>query len=199
MDVSLKGVCPKLIININDTHWVCASNIGCRYNTIAVYDSLPASSMGSKRLQVQVAAILHINEKCFELQYIDIQRQCGGSDCALFAIANCTALCMGEDPQLLRYNQWQMRQHLEKCYELGTMQLFPHQKIVPRVKRQRVCASFTVVVYCLCRQVYTNGSAMIQCHVCQEWYHDKCVPNIGQQFSIKQKVDVSQLPLSDLA
>ena len=170
------------IINLNNLHWVCVANIGCLNNTIDVYDSLPANSVGSKSLQEQVAAIIHTEETLFELRFINVQRQSGSCDCALFAIANSTALCLGEDPHQIRYDQKQMRQHLKECFEAGAMQLFSEHKTAPRVKRQRVTAQVTVAVYCLCRQTYTHASNMIQCHKCKEWYHDNCVPNIGPQF-----------------
>ena len=170
------------IINLNNLHWVCVSNIGCPDNTIDVYDSLPSNSVGSKSLQEQVAAIIHTEEKSFELRFINVQRQCGSSDCALFAIANSTALCLGEDPHRIRYNQKDMRKLLTECFEAGAMELFPKHTVAPRVKRQRVCARVTVALYCSCRQIYTHASNMIQCHRCKEWYYDNCVPNIGPQF-----------------
>ena len=64
-----------------------------------------------------------------------MQRQCGSCDCALLAIANSTALSLGEDPHRIRCDQKQMRQHLKECFEAGTMQLFPEHKTAPRVKR----------------------------------------------------------------
>ena len=170
------------IVNVNNLHWVCVANIGSPDNTIDVYDSLPANSLGSQSLREQVAAIIRTRDKFLELRFINVQRQCGSSDCALFAIANSTALCLGKDPHQIRSDQKQMRQHLKECFEAGAMQLFPEHKTAPRVKRQRVCGEVTVAVYCLCRQIYTHASNMIQCHRCKEWYHDNCIPNIGPQF-----------------
>ena len=103
-----------------------------------MYDSLPANSLGSKSLQEQVAAIICTKEKFFELRFINVQRQCGSCECALFAIANSTALCPGEDPHWIHYDQKQMRRHLKECFEAGAMQLFPEHKSAPRVKRQCV-------------------------------------------------------------
>jgi len=60
------------IINLNNLHLVCESNIGCPDNTIDVYDSLPSNSVGSKSLQEQVAAIIHTEEKSYELRFINV-------------------------------------------------------------------------------------------------------------------------------
>lgn len=42
--------------------------------------------------------------KCFELSFINVQRQCSSSDCALFAITNSTALCLHQDLHLIQYD-----------------------------------------------------------------------------------------------
>ena len=102
--------------------------------------------------------IICTKDKFFELRFINVQQQCGSCDCALFAITNSTALCLGEDPHWIRYDQKQMRQRLKECFEAGAMQLFPEHKTAPRVKRQRVCGRVTVAVYCLCSK-YTHMPA----------------------------------------
>ena len=81
-----------------------------------MYDSLPANSLGSKSLQEQVSDIICTKDKFFKLRFINVQRQCGSCDCVLFAIANSTALCLGEDPHQICYDQKQMRQHLKEYF-----------------------------------------------------------------------------------
>ena len=75
-----------------------------------VFDSMPAYSTTSSGLKRQVAAILTMSEKYFDLYHIDVQRQVGGSDCCLFAIAFAASLCARNTE---RYAQTEMRQHLE--------------------------------------------------------------------------------------
>ena len=104
------------IVKLNHLHWVCVANFGSPDNTIDVYDSLPANSLGSKSLQEQVSDIICTKDKFFELRFINVQWQCGSCDCVLFAIANSTALCLGEDPHQICYDQKQMRQHLKECF-----------------------------------------------------------------------------------
>ena len=43
--------------------------------------------------QKQVAAIMKISSKSFELEHVDVQQQIGTSDCALFAMAFAMTLC----------------------------------------------------------------------------------------------------------
>lgn len=54
-----------------------------------------------------------------------VQRQVGGDDCGLFAVAFAEAVCRGDDPELLRFDQGKMRQHLEQCFVSGIMTAFP--------------------------------------------------------------------------
>ena len=63
------------IINISNSHWVCASNIGCPTGVVDVYDSIPQYSMGSYSLQKELAAILCTKEKTFTIRYVNVQRQ----------------------------------------------------------------------------------------------------------------------------
>ena len=44
---------------------------------------------------------------------VDIQKQEGGADCGVFAIAVATAIAFGFDPTTLRFSQREMRGHLE--------------------------------------------------------------------------------------
>ena len=151
------------IINISRQHWVCASTyVGCPEDVVDIYDSIPAYSTGSSTLRKQVAAIIHTTNPTFELRFIDIQRQ---SDCALFAIANEVALCLGKDPHSIRFEQTTMGQHLHDCFENGRMAAFPEKK-VPRRLRQRVMRVKSVAVYCTCRQ--TDNGLMIKCHTCKD-------------------------------
>jgi len=76
------------IINICEQHWVCATNIGCPEDVVNVYDSSLAHSTGSTTLKKQCAVVLQTKSSSFTLRFIEVQRQSGGSDCALFAIPN---------------------------------------------------------------------------------------------------------------
>ena len=105
------------IMNISQSHWVCASNVLTPPGVVEVYDSMPSYSQHSSALMRQVAVILQTPQAEFELRHIDVQRQVGGSDCGLFAVAFATALCAGKDPFTCSFKQAQMRSHLLTCFE----------------------------------------------------------------------------------
>lgn len=171
------------VINVSRNHWVCAANIGCPENIVNVYDSIPAYSIDSPSLKRQLAAILRTQAPSFEVNFINVQRQIGSSDCGLFAIANAVSLCLGNDPHMLRYDQKQMRNHLYNCFENHSITPFPMKMIPARANRQRISTVRTVEVYCSCRQPYNAGKDhMIQCHACSEWFHDTCYPHIPSEF-----------------
>ena len=52
-------------------------------------------------------------------------KQTGGQDCGVYAIAMSTALAHYEDPTVLRFDQPSLRPHLITCIEKGEFSLFP--------------------------------------------------------------------------
>eukprot|EP00731_Ephydatia_muelleri_P024373 Em0016g644a len=60
-----------------------------------------------------------------EVQYIDVQKQKGQSDCGLFAIAFATSLAHLQDPASITYDQAKMRTHLIHCFETQSRTPFP--------------------------------------------------------------------------
>lgn len=136
------------IINLSRQHWVCVSNISCPPGIVDVYDSILAYSTGSVALRKQVAAIMKTQDCSFELRFVDVQRQSGGSDCALFAIANAVLLCAGQDPHLASFDQKQMRSHLRCCFSTEELTPFPQSSRKRRLARQRTVTRKTVAVYC---------------------------------------------------
>ena len=166
------------IINISNSHWVCASNISCPTGVVDVYDSIPQYSMGSYSLQKELAAILCTKEKTFTIRYVNVQRQSGGSDCGLYAIAFAFLLCSGNDPHMVALLQTHMRRHLASCINERQFTNFPEGR-KHRVGRRRYREKSEVVsVYCVCRQPWARSvqscGALVQCSQCKEWFHQAC-------------------------
>ena len=80
------------VLNISQSHWVCVSDMLSPPGVVEVYDSMPAYSQHSSVLKRQVAVILQTPHTAFELRHVDVQRQLGGADCGLYALAFATAL-----------------------------------------------------------------------------------------------------------
>ena len=59
------------------------------------------------------------------VKMLDCQKQEGGKDCGIFAIAYATAIGHGVDPASIKLNQAAMRSHLIKCFEEENLYLFP--------------------------------------------------------------------------
>ena len=168
------------IINIACNHWLCISNkLSPSGTIIEVYDSLPSYSTNSLQLCNQAAAILKTSYSSFQIKHVDVQRQSGGSDCALFAIAFATTLCMDDDPHTSSYNQSAMRSHLMNCFNRQQMSLFPAADRQQRSHRQRFISTQTVPVYCVCRLPWNKHDfkrgPLVCCSVCGEWFHHMCL------------------------
>ena len=49
-----------------------------------------------------------------------------------------------------------------------------------------------IPVYCICRYI-NDGSKMIQCDICQQWFHVACMHEDRQKFTQRSQVNV-ELP-----
>ena len=146
---------------------------------VKVYDSMPSYSVHSSALTRQVASILRTPQADFELRHVDVQRQVGGSDCGLFAIAFATALCSGLDPFACSYKQSQMRSHLLTCFESQLMFTFPPPDRPRRLAHSRVLSTKRVPVHCVCRLPWNKydkkRGPLVKCQSCKSWYHQSCL------------------------
>lgn len=98
------------------THWIAASNIGCQdCCSVDVYDSVFTSL---DPITIEVIKNHFPDVKPF-------QKQVGGTDCGLFAIAVITAISYDEDPSKLHFIQEEMRSHLLNCFKNNVLTPFP--------------------------------------------------------------------------
>ena len=166
------------IFNLNRTHWVCASNIGCPPEVVEVFDSIPSFSFKSYSLHQQLAAILQTNKSVFTIRFVAVQRQSGSSDCGGFSIVFAHAICCGLDPYLLKVEQKQLREHLISCFRNRLLTQLPGSCVPRRAARKRLYKEEEVKVYCLCRQPWKKGDnakgSMVECCGCGEWFHQMC-------------------------
>ena len=159
------------ILHAFSNHWICVSNVGCRDGQIKIYDSLWTGRLTPK-LQKQVAWMLFTKEDEITAEWPDMQKQQGGSDCGLFAIAVATALCQGQDPVTCSWNQNMMRRHLVSCMLLTNINSFPSIGLI----RKSVVPSkvLHIKVYCHCRQPQVDRRQLVQCSSCSELFHRSC-------------------------
>ena len=171
------------IVNLSRQHWVCVSNIFSSPGVVDVYDSIPSYSMKSFALQTQVATIMKSSAKSFQLRHIDVQRQIGTNDCALFAMAFATSLCLRRDPTTESYLQASMRQHFMACYDNQKILPFPNSSHHRRLGRQKIIHVQRVDIFCICHLPWNSKEnergPLVQCYMCKEWYHQLCM-NINQ-------------------
>ena len=157
------------VLNKADNHWFTISTIGCEHGVVRVYDS--ASPYVTSRNREEIAVLLCANTKSITLEYMNVHRQVGGSDCGLFALAFATSLCNSDDPTRHLYTQDAMRGHLVTALETGKLEKFPitrsRQTNLKPVKTEKFD------VYCSCRQPY-SGDDMVKCSSCKDWYHATC-------------------------
>ena len=141
-----------------------------------MYDSL--NILLPTSLKVIIADLLHTDEDSILVQYMHMQQQAGGSDRGLFALATATAICNGQDPTTLQFNQHRVRQHLLNSFETNMLLPFPSRKVAK--SKQEVASTERIPVYCVCR-LPDDGHKMVECSKCKSWYHCDCMklaPNV---------------------
>ena len=99
--------------------WIVASTIDSMNNEVYVYNSVYGS------LDKETVVLNLFQGSLLPVQMAEIQKQDGGCDCGLFAIAVATALAFHHNPRTLTFEQTLMRPHLIQCFEKGKLTLFP--------------------------------------------------------------------------
>ena len=143
-------------LNLSNNHWIMVSTVGCVPGVVNVYDSLTFGL--STSIKRTIASLVHTDKPTIAIQRAPMQLQRGGSDCGLFAIASATAICNGQYPESIQFDQSQMRPHLLKCLEDKLLLPFPSTK-APR-RRPRITLRDNLCVL-HARQWTQNGTVYI--------------------------------------
>lgn len=164
-----------------EDHWIAISTVGCKPSTIRVYDSLGGRlPKGGLKL---VADLMQTKEKTLSIEFVDVQKQKGSSDCGLFALAFIASICNGDDPTKPVYDQSSMHNHLLECIERGRMIPFPSKP----GRNPEKAVEKSVSIHCVCRLI-DDGTKMIECASCQEWFHIVCV-RVEKKFIVNRKLN----------
>ena len=160
------------VLHDGNLHWLAVTNIGSTgQNEVLVFDSLHNTLGDASKLQI--ASLLMTDRKDIRCYFPDYQKQKGGIDCGLFAIAAATSLCYGQQPQG-NYEQHKMRSHLVSCLKEGKMKPFPTSNAITRpIKRNKTVS--VINVYCVCRLPDNGEERMMECGQCREWFHQTCM------------------------
>ena len=156
------------ILHIKErSHWATLQIVGTE---IQLYDSL-FTSASDETVQL-IAQLVKTKNNSIDINAMNIQKQAGTVDCAIYAIATATSLLLGHDPTSVVLNQKEIRLHLVKLLEANTLSLFPVVK--NRRPAQRIIKTQRCFVFCRCR-LPDSGEKMVSCDKCQEWFHLSCL------------------------
>ena len=154
-------------MHVRNSHWATLYVDG---NDIRVYDS--AYTSVSEETMATVAQLIRYTGNSFDVKIMNVAKQSGSVDCALYSMATVLTLASGGDPTQVVYNQPDMRPHFVSCLESKLLSPFPtlkHRKPASKVVKIEKCA-----VYCYCRMP-DDHKEMVQCNDCREWFHCHCV------------------------
>ena len=98
-------------------------------------------------VQSHLAALLATKEKEIKLKFVDVQKQSGGYDCGLFAIAFATSLVYGVQPGNVRYAQTQQEKTSMPVFaKIERIRPFPALK-TKRTPRADITTTDSIEVY----------------------------------------------------
>lgn len=155
-------------------HWVTSAFDG---KEVRLYDSLVSgrcpvtSSLEEQLVQIYQVAV---DNGLLTIRRMAVQQQEGAADCGLFSIAYAYHAARGDDVSQLHFHQAAMREHLVTCFEQEELSPFP---LAEHTARRVVCRSKHLFVhtYCVCGMPESFDSEMVQCEVCEGWFHFKCM------------------------
>ena len=156
------------IFNVNQSHWIALSTVGCPSGHVNVYDSLYRHLHSDTRSTI--ASLLQSRDNVLTVVMPEVQKQSNGSDCGVYAIAFSTAILNGIDVKTLRLDSKRLRPHLRDCLEKGEMCPFPTTECKVTTLEER---TFSIEIDCLCRQ--PNNRSMKNCKKCSKKTHIACL------------------------
>ena len=104
-------------------HWITVSTINCKDGEVRVLDSLFTNC--DKETEAVIRGLYQRDTENIRIIMSRCQKQTGGKDCGLFAIAFAVALVFNKRPSTLKFNQQKMRSHLVECFTKQEMTPFP--------------------------------------------------------------------------
>ena len=162
------------IIHVRKSHRVALEVAGS--NDVFVYDS--SYTLLSTDTQRTIAQLLHCKEKSITTHVMNVAKQSGVMDCALFAMAFTAHLAFGKDPTSVVFDQKELRSHLLAMLTSGKVSTFPVMK--NRRTNSRVSRVESFDIHCHCRMP-DDGDLMVLCETCNEWYHHKSIMGIESE------------------
>ena len=139
-----------------------------------LYDSLAGTSLTSS-LEVQMSQIYQvaIRNGVLTVKQMPVQQQGNHIDCGVYSIAYAYHAALGDELTTLHFDPAKIRKHLIDCFTVEKFSPFPTKKGQP--PRRCTKRNIHICVYCICLLPESYDKEMIQCDMCQEWYHFKCV------------------------
>ena len=108
------------IVHSRGDYWIVAATTLATDDRVLVYDSVYRTL---DRPTKNTILNLFPSSTCAEL--VQVNRQMGGLDCGVFAVAISTALAFQQNPAVIKFDQPAMRPHLIACFEKRQFSPFP--------------------------------------------------------------------------
>ena len=123
------------------------------------------------------------NHKNVNIIRYDLEKQQGGLDCGVYAIAYAVSVSQEEKPKTLKFNQKLMRHHLISCLEKKQFTVLSSAPLQSENRKNPIIKE--MYIFCNCRLPHDDSNLiMIECSKCEELFNFSCV-NISEELKIK--------------
>ena len=143
------------IVYSHGDHWIVASTLDHDSSDVMVFDSIYTSVDKGTQVVIQNLFALSVQSVIKSMQ-----KQRGGDDCGLFAVATATALAFGIDPAELTFQQDAMRVHVNgsQLYKQNMQQELRSKcsGCLRQLRREYMCWSALRKVWWHCFQPHNN-------------------------------------------
>ena len=110
-------------------------------------------------------------EKLFSVEFVDVQMQEGSCDCYYLLWPLSFPFVMDKIKLFYHINRTQWGSIFWRALD-GMMTAFPSS--ASRHPKASIRKNYIILVYCICQHI-NDGSKMIQCDICQQWFHVACM------------------------
>jgi len=104
-------------------HWITATTLNCKAGEVKIFDSL--FTFCDKETREIMYEFYQRGTEKLTITMSQCQKQTGGKDCGLFAIAFAVALVFNLNVSRFKFHQKMLRPHLVDCFTKGVMTPFP--------------------------------------------------------------------------
>ena len=181
------------IFRVHENHWITASNIGCKGNSVAIYDSaFDKKKYWNELDKFYISKLIACEAVKFNVYFPRVTQQLDGKSCGYFAVMYAYLLANNVRPETVVIHPNLLKPNL--CRMIKTKNIHNLKNVYSYLKKKithEPRIGSLICVHCVCRtSSLVQKHDMICCTECEKWFHKTCCKDIitEEQFENLKKV-----------